>query len=478
MANRFFRLNKTGFRLPAARKKNLLLINPWIYDFAAFDLWLKPVGLLSIGSLLRQFGYHVELIDCLDRHHPAFKKWETGRRTKSRKYGTGKFYREVIDKPKIFQHIPRNFSRYGLPFPLFEQDLHRHPKPDAVLVTSGMTYWYPGVFQVIESVKNIWPEVPVILGGIYATLCFKHAQQYSKADFVIQGAGEFALLKLLGDLLNHPVDLSQFPKRLDDFPYPAYDLYAKLEAVPVLTSRGCPYRCPFCASHLLEPTFRQRDPFRVVDEIEYYIKSFQVSNIAFWDDALLVNARQHFSKILSTIRARKVDAIFHLPNGIHPRLLSRELANQFAECNVKTIRLSFESAEPQRQKIMGNKVSNQDLAQAIFYLENAGYAAGELDVYLMMGLPGQSLSEVKKSMDYVNSLGARIRLSSFSPIPGTEDWEKAVHLSNFPADCDPLLTNNSVFPLHYSSAEFAQYDQIKKFARKFNATLGEKPIYG
>jgi len=52
----------------------VLLINPWIYDFAAYDEWVKPLGLLYIGTFLEKFGYRVSLINCMDRHHPLLKE--------------------------------------------------------------------------------------------------------------------------------------------------------------------------------------------------------------------------------------------------------------------------------------------------------------------------------------------------------------------------------------------------------------------
>ena len=48
----------------------LVLINPWIYDFAAYDLWSKPLGLLYIAGFLRKQGFRIHFIDCLD----AFEK--------------------------------------------------------------------------------------------------------------------------------------------------------------------------------------------------------------------------------------------------------------------------------------------------------------------------------------------------------------------------------------------------------------------
>ena len=157
--------------------KNILLINPWIYDFAAYDFWVKPIGLLSIGSILDNFGYRTSLIDCLDRFYLLqfgnFKSY-------NRKNGTGKFYRESVEKPTVLSDIPRKFCRYGLPPNIFNLALTNTPPPDVILVTSGMTYWYLGPFKVIELVKQKYPKVPVVLGGIYATLFYEHAKKRRK----------------------------------------------------------------------------------------------------------------------------------------------------------------------------------------------------------------------------------------------------------------------------------------------------------
>ena len=56
---------------------NYLLINPPTYDFAAYDLWLKPLGLLCIARILTENGHNVEFIDCMDRNHPAVEKTKT-----------------------------------------------------------------------------------------------------------------------------------------------------------------------------------------------------------------------------------------------------------------------------------------------------------------------------------------------------------------------------------------------------------------
>ncbi|MBN2093644.1 B12-binding domain-containing radical SAM protein [candidate division KSB1 bacterium] len=453
------------------KNNHVLLINPWIYDFAAFDFWLKPVGLLSVGSILNQYGYHIELIDCLDRFHPALKKIAPESLPKNKPYGVGKFFREIIPKPEILDKIHRYYGRFGLPEPLFKDELKKVTPPDIILVTSGMTYWYPGVIHAIHLLKSAWPTVPVILGGIYATICESHARKFSGADYVVTGPGERAALKLVSDLTGNLPDLSRFPHNLDEFPYPMYELYEHLAAVPILTSRGCPYRCSFCASHLLEPVFKQRNPMKVMDEIRYYYSKFQIRNFVFWDDALLINTEKHFFQLLKLIQTNQLDANFHLPNGIQPGKITREIANLLWQTGFKTIRLSFESSNPQRQREMGNKVTNNDLIQAVEFLTDAGFAAQDLDVYLLMGLPFQAFLEVEESINFVHQLGVKIRLSAYSPIPGTRDWEKVVQYYQFSPDIDPLLTNNSIHPLHRTESEYESYERLSQLAKSLNQKL-------
>ncbi|MDD5343996.1 MAG: hypothetical protein PHW12_06205, partial [Smithella sp.] len=78
--------------------KKILLINPWIHDFAAYDFWIKPLGLLYLGGLLRQNGHKVHFIDCLDPYHPAMPP-EDHKRPKRHSYGNGKFFRQIISTP-------------------------------------------------------------------------------------------------------------------------------------------------------------------------------------------------------------------------------------------------------------------------------------------------------------------------------------------------------------------------------------------
>ena len=316
-------------------KGRVLLVNPWIVDFAAYDFWIKPIGLLSIAAVLRENGYDIDFLDCMDRNHPSLIASAEFPQTTRRPDGTGHFYKEHIPKPKIISHIPRHYSRYGLPLTLVKKIISEINTPDVILLTSGMTYWYPGVFEMIGILRDISPGVTVVLGGIYATLCYDHATTYSGADRVMAGPGEIQALKVVDEITGNRSNTDQYTS-LDDLPVPWYGGYSHLDSAAILTSRGCPYRCPFCASHLLNMDYEKRSPQRVVDEIDRLHNDRGVNEFAFYDDALLHNKAEHLFPILKAVMNRKLTVHFHTPNGIPPRAIDANTARIMKQAGFQT----------------------------------------------------------------------------------------------------------------------------------------------
>ena len=430
---------------------HILLINPWITDFAAYNFWIKPLGLLSIASLLRENGFQVTLIDCLDFS------------IKTKRYGDGRFFKTKIEKPLLFKSIPRNFSQYGIPEEILLKRLLFIEEPDLICVTSGMTYWYPGVFKLIEITKKLFKKTPIILGGIYATLCYEHAKKYSGVDIVFNGSGEVEILKLISGITKFRIPQSEF--RIDSLPYPSFDLYPQLDYVCIATSRGCPSQCTYCASPFLTRGFFRRDPLKVVDEIDYWTTQFHINNIAFYDDALLIEPSGHIIPILKEIIRRRIRCNFHTPNGLHIKEIDKEVAGVLFKGGFKTLRLGLETSHEATQLETGGKVGNQEFKEAIKNLNRAGYSGKEIGVYIMAGLPGQRVGEVEESMAYVKEAGAKPMLVEYSPIPYTPLFEKAKRVSPFDLENEPLFHNNSILPCRWDGFTMADYKRVKEKVR-------------
>jgi radical SAM superfamily enzyme YgiQ (UPF0313 family) len=450
------------------KKPRLLLINPWIFDFSAYDLWSKPLGLLYIASYLRKIGYEIDYIDCLDKNNPFFLKKIKGLKVKTGKYGSGHFYREKVKKPALLEFIPRFYARYGLSEDVFLSALGGIEKPDAILITSLMTYWYLGPQRVVELVRNFFRGVPVILGGIYSTLLNEHAKTHVKPDYIITGPGELQVAQLLCQILPGAPEDPFPPQNLDDFPAPAFDLYSKLDYLIVMTSRGCPYHCTFCATEQISGGYVQRNPAHVVEEILKGTKKYAVKNVAFYDDALFLNKKNRIIPILQALIQSKTRLNFHTPNGVHTCEISSDLAELLFANSFKTIRLSFESVSPERREDMKDKVTPDDLEIAVKNLEQAGFQRNMLAAYVIFGLPNQPLEEVYESILFVNSLGIKVSLASFSPIPGTVDYERAIAQGLLPRNPDPLITNNSIYPLYPRKEDYIRFNSVRQFVQVLN----------
>ena len=419
----------------------VLVINPWIDDFAAYDFWARPIGLLLIAGILRMHGYAVSYIDCLDRFHPdlAYDK-------RNGQFGKGHYLKKRIPKPEKLFDVPRQYSRYGVPENLVRKAIVDCPEPEAVLVTSLMTYWYPGAVALIKVVREMLPKVPVVLGGIYASLCYDHATRHGGADIVLAGQVEAGLLEFLGQLTGHPSTCRCRLNDLDTYPYPAFDLQSAIPYVPILTGRGCPFKCTYCASSYLNPRLERRSPQHVVEEIAYWHERYSVLDFAFYDDALLIDAEQHIMPILEGVLTRGLDVRFHTPNALHIRPLSREVAQWLFRAGFKTIRLGLETASFDGRHKMDSKVGPDEFEQAVDHLKTAGFKGQDLGAYLLYGLPGQDPSQIEASINMVKACGVRPILAQYSPIPHTELWPGAVRSSRYDLAADPLFHNNSIFP--------------------------------
>jgi len=331
-----------------------------------------------------------------------------------------------------------------------------------------MTYWYLGPKRVVEIIRETFPDIPIILGGIYATLLPEHAKKVVRPDYILAGPAEIKTLDLLCEILDISSESFNIPDSIDDYPYPAFDLINNPDYLLILTARGCPFNCNFCAQKQISMPFTQREPKKVVDEIFYHYKKYRLRDFAFYDDALFVNKDRHIKLILTDIINSRIPIRLHSPNGLFAKFIDDELARLMFKSNFKTIRLSFETSNATRQKDMSDKISNESMIRAVESLIKAGYQSGNLEAYVIMGLPNQSLEEIISSILFINKLGMQIRLASYSPIPGTKDFDRAVDAGFINADIDPLLTNKSIFPLHHNKDDYEIFRKIRIFSQILN----------
>ncbi len=415
------------------KRPEILLVNPWIHDFAAYDLWARPMGLLVLASRLKKLGWEPRLLDCVDPDHPEMPSLRV------RSHAHGHFHRTPIPCPECLGGIPRTYCRYGVNPEIMRKDLKALPRPALILVTSLMTYWYPGIRETIEILREAYPHVPILLGGIYASLLTDHSAMTVGADEVLPGPGEEILADALFRWTGVATTAEETSATLEFLP--ALDLMRRVRFLPVITSRGCPFKCAYCASRKLAPNFVQRHPRDVVREIEAAVLKYGVTDIALYDDAFLVHAQSHAIPILETIAERLPGLRIHAPNGLHASAMDRSVAIAMNKAGFKTIRIGLESSSDEFHSRTGGKTDFKDFFSAVRNLKDAGFSPKQIGAYLLVGLPGQSAESIETDVDTVLAAGAHPKLAEFSPIPGTAMWQEAIAHSRYPIDKEPLFQN-------------------------------------
>ena len=425
-------------------KMRILLVNPPIYDFTAYDFWLRPYGLLEAAGALRGKAEFV-LFDYLDRYSKLIADRS---RLKSDRWGRGRFTEQRIEAPAPLANIRRYFRRYGVGRELFQELLSNSEPFDFALVQTAMTYWYPGVAEVIEDIRQNQPQARIILGGNYATICTEHAKGLD-ADLVICGTE----LEPLWDYIGIEPDASE----------PAlWEAYGELKTGALKLSDGCPFNCTYCSVPRVYGGFAARPIEKALAELELMLK-LGAENIAFYDDALLYKADDALVSFLQEVIGRGIKVNFHTPNALNARFLTSELARLMVRAGFKTFYLGFESASIRWQRQTGSKVFSEELAAAVEHLKQAGAKADDITAYQILGHPRMDIQELEESMRFVSSLGIRGMLADFSPIPGTPDGDAC---SQWVDMNEPLMHNKTAFTI--IRVGFDEANRLKDLQRTLN----------
>jgi radical SAM superfamily enzyme YgiQ (UPF0313 family) len=332
------------------------------------------------------------------------------------------------------------------------------------MVTSLMTYWYPGVHKAISLARKIHPNTPMILGGVYARLCRDYALRFSGANRVVNQGDPTHPEFVLSVLKEFGISFEGTLREKNKPYYPAFDLLRRIDYVCLSTSIGCPFRCQYCASHFLNPKFSQRDPYHVLEEVLHWHKNYGVKDFAFYDDALLLYSDTHMSVFLEELIGMNLGLRFHTPNALHIREITSEIAGLLQRAGFRTIRLGLETSDLEMHKDLDQKISEGEFEKAVGHLRNAGFSKKQIGAYILMGLPGQPVESVMNTIRFVAGTGAAPYLAEYSPLPHTPMWEKATASSDYDLASEPLFHNNTLLPC-WSVGERARTPELKKLVR-------------
>jgi len=419
-----------------------LLVHPPIFDFTAYDFWLRPYGMMRAAARFAS-ACRFTFFDYLTT-------------VKKDTWGRGRIEGTIIAKPDAFSDIPRRFRRFGKPRAEF-QDLLRAHAFDVALIQTSMTYWYPGVMEVIEDIRALQPAAKIVLGGVYATLCTEHAATLG-ADIVIQGANLAPLYQLLNFDPTREMPLGNIPGcgAAAELPQNIRNNVGIMKL-----GDGCPFSCSYCASPIMWNGFTPRGLDECVGDFRRLVAA-GAKDIAFYDDALLYRADDALLPFLDAVSAETVGrrrVRFHTPNALNARFVTPHLARRMVDAGFSGIFLGFESGAQAWQTATGGKVNAGEFEAAVNYLREAGASA--IFAYILAGHPDAEAQDAENSIRLARRLGVRVMLSEFSPIPGTVDGLKCARWADI---SEPLSHNKTAFALRRLGA--GRLNRLKDMARR------------
>jgi len=410
----------------------ILLIEPSSIlptDWSGVLKLFSPIGLGYLASMLEKNGHEVKILDARLEGYNQINKFN------DKLEYIGLTYKQIAKRVK-----KENPQMVGI---------------------GGWSVQKFSIFRTAESIKKLNPKVKIVLGGIMASTDPKSCLSDTNVDFVIRGEGEYTIAELANELekkkpnfkkikglgykINNELFFNEMRKpiqNLDALPFPAYHLfdlkrYFETTQTPtdkrfkkimnIVTSRGCPYNCCFCAVHTLTGVgWRPRSPENVVDEIELLVKKYGVNTIQFWDDNISVS-KPRLIKILDLIKERKIDVQLDF-SIFRADTLDDELFKKIKESNVGDyIYVSAESGDQEvLDKIVGKRLNLKYIIRAIKLAKKYGFKIG---CHIVIGMPGETKKNIEQTYRFVQKIrkmGCGILCHVCIPFPSTRVYQQCV----------------------------------------------------
>jgi len=327
---------------------------------------------------------------------------------------------------------------------------------------SVFSYNYNLVKKMINLLKIAVPNAKIIIGGPHVSALPGESLEDMGADFSIVGEAEYVMPEIIKRIVsginsfddmggvafwknNVPVINSgcNIVDNLNDLPFPAWGLLSPVEYEdvaaltffkdkpigPILTSRGCPHRCSFCASYIVHGRgVRERCAKNIVDEIESLVKFYKVKEINFYDDTFSENIN-HALEFCREIKDRKLKISWRTAVGMRLNTLNEELLDAFEETGCYLLGFGVESIVDSVLK-GAKKPLLKSINKRIRMIKQRNiFTMG----YFIIGLPDDTEDSIKRTIEFARK--SEIDFLSFTyavPLPGTDIFKqkyKAVHLN-------------------------------------------------
>lgn len=426
-------------------KKIVLCISPPLEDVNLFTgIWQQNMGLLKIASYLKnRMNRKVYYIDGLN---PEYQK-----------DGGCKIKRKLLERRDI-GGIRKSVYLWGYSYDEIIEKIKNLPRPDKVYISVTMTHHYRAVFKIVTLIKKIYPDVPVVIGGISPTLIPGWYKKFVRKN------GWKDVKVVIGDWNKGKAKLEWTDFELLRPNVPNFAMIA--------SSYGCPFRCSFCARERLNCKVILRRPEDVVAEMKEKYNRYGVKRFYFIDDNIAVHEKgKHFEHLLDLIIASGMKADCEFVEGFSPHLLTEKILEKMHKAGSKRLYFGFESSDEAMIKRFHKAHKLKDLYRMRKWAWKHGFRKHDgISFYTLMAMPDQSLDSVVDSILECMKFGALPVPKEFTPIPFTAEWEKYGHLVK---GKDPFDLIGDFYPFaEYNKISPMEYEKLQAFVQGLRKMQG------
>jgi magnesium-protoporphyrin IX monomethyl ester (oxidative) cyclase len=353
-----------------------------------------PLGLSYVGSVLAQAGHQVRIYDA-----------------------------------QFFRNLPNDLKK------VMEQD-----QPDYVGLTSTTPQWNQAL-TIARLIKEINPRTRIVVGGCHVSTLPRESIESPYIDFVVQGEGEHTMVELVdgdppdqikGLVYRHNGTIQTNPVRpliedLDSIPFPMIKTlpvhrycYPHMgNCIVVLSSRGCPHHCAFCASGVVnEWRVRKRSVTNFVEEIAYLYHDSRIKNFRFADETFCLDSNRVIS-ICDSICNRGLKIKWSCTTTVLS--LNPNVLRGMRKAGCRLIEIGIESANREVRRSSQKIIDLESVRKVIAWAHQQGIrVSGDF----ILGLPGESEQTILETIEFARS--SRLDYAQFAmlvPLPGTRIWD-------------------------------------------------------
>jgi len=400
-------------------KLKILLIDPPFHRIMGFYRYFFPFGLASLSSYLKKKGHEVVIYDADHGKTPI-------PRTSTELLEIFPKYLEGIKNPnhEIWQEVEETIATI---------------KPDLIGV-SFLSTKLGSVIQTVNIAKKIYPKIPVVLGGAHPSFFYEVSLNQTRADFIILGEGEETFAELISCLEKKENNFHQIAglafkgnqgnitctaprallKNIDQLPFPDRDSLLKQHTYRpddlgmMMTSRGCPFNCTFCAS-IWGRNVRYRSVENIIKEIEWLHNNYNVQKIYFKDDTFTLDKSRIYEFCIS-LQQRNIKIKWECLTRIE--LIDEELIQKMREAGMDYLKIGIETGS---ERLLKKTNKNITIAQIRKGAEILRATKQDWSAFFMIGYPDETEEEIFMTWNLIEEIKPTyVSMSILVPYPGSQ----------------------------------------------------------